>query len=366
MRFTKHLRLLYKIKHLKMKKQYLSLLFLILSLTTALKAQNAQASQNLKNWIVDLSQAYSSYNGIKIDKVELNDQNTIVHMSFRNMAYYTNHIEACNTFHIRSNGKKVANFVKAENIPTRNVKKTGFTCADIETAMRVRPGQFVRFRLYFTRIPSHLTKIDIIEFDGEQDCEFDVWNLNISRKEPLPNALAVNKTTPSVATAKKAAIPNKKTTSKTQTATQAYPDIASKSPNATAPITDKSTVKSNETIESHAPVIEKREIKVVKDYTTTRKVLQVEIWDNDKEDGDIASIILNDHLIIKNLKVTKAKKKVEIPLSEGANTLVFYAENLGTAPPNTAALTFWDGSTNQTIILNSDMGKSEAIRVIKN
>lgn len=347
-----------KIKHFSMKKYLFFIAFYTFSIAQ-LTAQN-NTKPDYQNWMVDLSKAQSSYNGIKIDKVELNNKNTVIHMSFRNLAFYTNHIEACNTFHIRSNGKRVANFIRAENIPTRNVKKIGFSCADTATAMRVRPGQFVRFRLYFTRIPQYLNNIDIIEFNGQYDCEFDVWNLNISRKEPLPPTISP----PAVATAKpKTQV--KKPINTPKKATQS-PAITAKSPKKTPSyptVSDAPTVVAT-TPSSPTPSVEKREVKVIKEYTVKRKTLQLEVWDNDQEDGDVVSVKLNDHWILKNVKVTKTKKKLEIPLSEGANTLVFHAENLGAAPPNTAALSFWDGQTSQTIILNSDMNKSEGIKLI--
>ncbi|NJN34376.1 MAG: hypothetical protein HC817_09125 [Saprospiraceae bacterium] len=118
--------------------------------------------------------------------------------------------------------------------------------------------------------------------------------------------------------------------------------------------------------EANTPKFDTRTVNVRKDYITKMKTLRLEIWDNDQEDGDLVSIMLNGHLIAKNYAVRKAKRKLEIPLQEGDNVLTFHAENLGQAPPNTAALSFFDGIDTQTIILNSDMAKSEAIKIIKN
>ena len=333
------------------------------------KSQSRQ-DDDYKNWVVDLSQSQSSYDGIKIDKVELNEQNTVIHMSFRNLAFSSTLIEACNTFHLRSKGKKVARFIRAENIPTRNVFRTGFSCADETTAMRIKPGQFLRFRLYFTRIPEYLDKIDVVEYNGMESCEFDVWNLNISRKEPL-HAPSIAASKPKVENKKPAVGSTPKPATKPSTQP---PLIASKSPS-TPQTKAENTVKepAKPTIAS-APTefsglkasVEKREVKVMKEYKINKKMLQLEVWDNDQEDGDVVSVMLNNHWILKGMRVTKNKKKLEIPLEEGDNTLVFHADNMGTAPPNTAAISFWDGQTSQTVIMNSDMGKSEAIRFIRN
>ncbi len=319
------------------------------------------SSNDYENWIVDLSQAQSSFEGIKIDKIELNDRFTIVHMSFQNNFFGDQHIEACNTFHIRSNGKKVARFIKAENIPTRYVEKTGFSCADETYAMRIKRGQFVRFRIFFTRIPQYLNRIDVIEYNGRANCEFDVWNLNISKKEPLPQPTVAAITAKPKPTIKKPV--DKKTNTTKQKKQDNTPTIASKSANIPPSTNSPKADDTNTVVVPTAP--EKREIKVVKEYIMNRKTLQIEIWDNDQEDGDMVSIMLNNRWILRGVKVTKTKKKLEIPLAEGNNTLILHADNLGTAPPNTAAVSFWDSEGLQTIILNSDMDNSQAIRFIK-
>lgn len=341
-----------------MKKYFYSIILLFYSFIAI--SQN-KSNLDYENWIVDLSQAQSSFEGIKIDKIELNDRFTVVHMSFQNNFLGTQHIEACNTFHIRSNGKKVARFVKAENIPTRYIEKTGFSCADETSAMRIKRGQFVRFRIFFTRIPQYLNNIDVIEYNGRASCEFDVWNLNIGKKEPLPQP-SVASTMPKTKTAPTKPV-NKKTIQPPVKKKDTDAIIASKS------ATPLSSAKPQNTAEVHSEsattLPEKREVQVVKEYVMNRKTLQLEIWDNDQVDGDVVSIMLNNRWILRGIKVTKTKKKLEIPLAEGNNTLVLHADNLGTAPPNTAAVSFWDSEGLQTIILNSDMDNSQAIRFIK-
>jgi hypothetical protein len=364
-------------------KKFILLIITILNLSIGF----SQNTPDYKNWVVDFTKSRSSYYGVQLDKLELNDKYTVAHFSFYNLDFSTQQIEACNTFHIRSKGKKVASFVKAEAIPTRYVDKTGFSCADWETAMKIRPGQFVRFRVYFTRIPEYLNTIDIIEYDGHKACEFDIFDLNITKKEPLPPK------NPSLAEAKprsKAATPLPKT--KENPKPQAIKPKPSKAPTVSSDEDDdvpivaskkieepkkkiepkKEELKIEEPkIEAAKPApritsIEKREVAVRKEYFIKSKILYLEIWDNDKEDGDKVSVMLNNRWILKNIAVTKNKRKYEIPLDMGDNTLVFHADNLGAAPPNTAAIRFNDGKEEQTIILNSDMDKSEAIRLIRN
>jgi len=90
----------------------------------------------------------------------------------------------------------------------------------------------------------------------------------------------------------------------------------------------------------------------------------VEIWDNEKEDGDIASISLNGEVVLSNHLVTLKKYPFLISLQPGKNVLVLHAENLGKRPPNTAAITIhYDGKI-QTVVLNSDKTTSQAIEII--
>lgn len=341
----------------------ISLLFLFFFVFTfsSNAQQSSPKSTPLKNWIVDLSHARSSFNGIKIDKVELNDNNTVVHMSFHNLGFANTVIEACNTFHILSKGEKVARFIKAENIPTRKMDGTTFNCADELNAMKVKPGQFVRFRLFFTRMPETVNYVDVIEYDGNQSCEFDVFDLNLTHKEPLlnPTVAAVmpkqlNKNSVKI---------NQKPTKKVEK-NQKPPLIASKSV-PEPPVTNEVEKKPLPELPKVTPP-EKRNLKLVKDFVIAPKTITIDIWDNDIEDGDRVSVMLNDRWILKDYAVTKNKKKVEITLSSGVNKLVFHADNLGKMPPNTATLSFYDGTELQTVTLKSDMDNSQGIHLIKN
>jgi hypothetical protein len=344
-----------------MKNISLLFLFFITFLSASYTQQSSNKSTSLKNWVVDLSRARSSFDGIKIDKIELNENNTVVHMSFHNFGFSSQHIEACNTFHILSKGKKVARFIKAENIPTRKMDSSPFECADIATAMAIKPGQFVRFRLFFTRMPETVNFVDLIEYDGNQSCEFDVFDLNLTHKEPLLNptiaAVAPKKTT------KNPTKINQKPTKKVEI-NQKPPLIASKSV-PEPPVAKEVEKKPLPELPKVTPP-EKRNLKVVKDFVIAPKTITIDIWDNDIEDGDRVSVMLNDRWILKDYAVMKNKKKIEITLSPGVNKLVFHADNMGKMPPNTATLSFYDGKELQTISLKSDMDNSQGIHLIKN
>jgi hypothetical protein len=106
-----------------------------------------------------------------------------------------------------------------------------------------------------------------------------------------------------------------------------------------------------------------RKIDTKYDIMVDSTQIQLKIWDNNLVDGDIISLSLNGTWILKQHTVTKGKKKLWIRLTQKSNILVLYAENLGSKPPNTAAIIVNDGKREQKIILNSDMGKSEAVHI---
>jgi hypothetical protein len=110
--------------------------------------------------------------------------------------------------------------------------------------------------------------------------------------------------------------------------------------------------------------LSKRKVVGVKEHTATSEKLVLQIWDNNKEDGDIISLKLNDTWILTNFLLKKEKHTIEIELKKKDNQLLLFAENLGSIPPNTAAISIHDGSTEKTYILNSDLNKSETIKML--
>ncbi len=108
----------------------------------------------------------------------------------------------------------------------------------------------------------------------------------------------------------------------------------------------------------------KRDVLVKEEITVQSNKVRVEIWDNHTADGDIISLKLNDKWVLKRAKVTKKKKVIELKLEGPENLLTIYAENLGKIPPNTAALLIKHEGKSQEVILNSDMGTSEAIQIL--
>lgn len=108
--------------------------------------------------------------------------------------------------------------------------------------------------------------------------------------------------------------------------------------------------------------LQKRDIEVQKVITVDSKTLKLAVWDNEKVDGDKVSLSLNGKWILRNYEIVKEKHHFEIELIPGqVNQLVFFAENLGSIPPNTSALNIQYEGYNKTHIMRSNLDKSGSI-----
>ncbi|GIV33809.1 MAG: hypothetical protein KatS3mg031_1344 [Chitinophagales bacterium] len=93
-------------------------------------------------------------------------------------------------------------------------------------------------------------------------------------------------------------------------------------------------------------------------------VIELWMWDDENEDGDTISLSFNGKLILERYMVTKEKKKIQLTVDpEGENVLVMYAHNLGTHPPNTAAISIHDGRAERTLTLKSDLKRCDAVKL---
>ena len=109
-----------------------------------------------------------------------------------------------------------------------------------------------------------------------------------------------------------------------------------------------------------------RKTETVETVLVKSKKVTIKIWDNDKVDGDIVSLNLNGKWILKNYRLKKHAKNIVIDLPEDSNELILYAENLGKIPPNTASISIWNGDEEiKSLVLNSDKGRSEAIKILR-
>lgn len=95
----------------------------------------------------------------------------------------------------------------------------------------------------------------------------------------------------------------------------------------------------------------------------SNNVVQLEIKDYLKQDGDIISVYNNRKLFIKNLKIVRKPYKQTLRLDRraGLHELILYAENLGEIPPNTSIMTVIDGTMKHNLIIQSTQQESAVV-----
>jgi hypothetical protein len=134
----------------------------------------------------------------------------------------------------------------------------------------------------------------------------------------------------------------------------------------------------NEEAVIQKPVVMATEPEPADDFTKRTKVytkelalenpsIRLEIYDNGEIDGDMISLYLNDKLVLPKVSLTHKAVRLTIDLDPSLpfNELSMFAENLGTKPPNTAALIVYDGKTRYETLLSSDLSKSATLKLKK-
>lgn len=102
-----------------------------------------------------------------------------------------------------------------------------------------------------------------------------------------------------------------------------------------------------------------------KDLEISAPFVRIELYDNGTVDNDMISLFVNNKEVLHKASLTHKAIKLTVPLDPRLpyTELSMYAENLGTIPPNTAAMIIYDGNTRHELILTSDLDKSATIRL---
>jgi hypothetical protein len=108
--------------------------------------------------------------------------------------------------------------------------------------------------------------------------------------------------------------------------------------------------------------------KLIKEQTLTifaeSKKVDLEIWDNGKEDGDIINVFQNDELILRNYAVSTKKKVITVNLAK-KNVFKIVAVNEGTIAPNTAMIRLIDGERTFEVLSDLKKNESASITILK-
>jgi hypothetical protein len=108
----------------------------------------------------------------------------------------------------------------------------------------------------------------------------------------------------------------------------------------------------------------RRQVNTISSIEVNQEVIYVEVWDHNKIDDDTISLFLNDEKVLDNFRISGRKSKIPITLKPGYNRLILHAENLGSIPPNTAALRIIEPGKSHPFQLKSDLDASEAVNIV--
>lgn len=92
-------------------------------------------------------------------------------------------------------------------------------------------------------------------------------------------------------------------------------------------------------------------------------VVQLQVKDYLREDGDIVSIYVNRKPFLRRLNVTSNTQRHNLRLdkSKELHEIIMYAENLGEVPPNTSDLRIFDGIKEHQVLIQSSKQTSAVI-----
>ncbi|MDW3648701.1 MAG: hypothetical protein R8P61_16660 [Bacteroidia bacterium] len=109
--------------------------------------------------------------------------------------------------------------------------------------------------------------------------------------------------------------------------------------------------------------IKKRRIKTQEEIVIRNPKATITIWDHAAEDLDTVSVNVNGEWIIEQYGLKKKKAEFEFTFRPGNNFITLYAHNLGSTPPNTAAVMVDDGESRKTLVLRSNLKNCGMLRV---
>jgi hypothetical protein len=122
-------------------------------------------------------------------------------------------------------------------------------------------------------------------------------------------------------------------------------------------------VESKQVIKAAAEVAT-RKIEAVKSVEIKSDSLLLTLYDNGEIDGDTVSVLLNGKVIMpmQGLTANGISKTIYLTPEMGDSiTLIMYAENLGSIPPNTGLLVVHDGEDIYEIRFSGDLQKNSSI-----
>ncbi len=109
--------------------------------------------------------------------------------------------------------------------------------------------------------------------------------------------------------------------------------------------------------------LKNREVLLKDSLSVKNRLITISIWDDSKIDNDIISLKVNDEWLVQYLEAKQEKTTFKYLLTQPENYIILRADNVGEIPPNTTAIQVDDGISQYRVVLNSDLGNSEAIKI---
>jgi hypothetical protein len=110
------------------------------------------------------------------------------------------------------------------------------------------------------------------------------------------------------------------------------------------------------------PTITKRETEIIRAVEITEDSVVLSLYDNGEIDGDTVSVFVNNELVVSKVGLSAKAFKKTIYFKPGETMqLTFFAENLGSIPPNTGLLVIYTSTERHQIHFSSTFSKSSSI-----
>jgi hypothetical protein len=115
------------------------------------------------------------------------------------------------------------------------------------------------------------------------------------------------------------------------------------------------TVNVRKTMPAYTESIKGRKVRKGRNVIVHHEEIVVQVHDKNEIDGDSIALYYGDSLVAQHVSLGKRKQSFTIKVDKHTpRQLILYAENLGSVPPNTAALTIKDGRDTTDVVLGSD------------
>jgi len=110
-------------------------------------------------------------------------------------------------------------------------------------------------------------------------------------------------------------------------------------------------------------IINGRTSKIIETFDITEADITIDIVDNAEVDGDQISLFFNGKEVANKITLTEKIVSYKLKAVKGANSIIMFAENLGTTPPNTALMLIRSGGKEYRATVRSDLKENGAVQL---